>query len=79
MTLEVNTNKSTLEKKAKKKKEDKKKRGQALRCWACRKIQNEDEVTVTVQGLYVLYEQNFFPETMFHFCPKQQCINKIPH
>ena len=79
MTLEVNTNKSTLEKKAKKKKEDKKKRGQALRCWACRKIQNEDEVTVTVKGLYVPYEQNFVPETMFHFCPKQQCINKIPH
>jgi len=54
-------------------------RGQAPRCQACRKIQNEDEVTVTVKGLYVPYEQNFVRETMFYFCPKQQCIRKIPH
>ena len=25
------------------------------------------------------YEQNFVTETMFYFCPKQQCINNIPH
>ena len=36
----------TLEKK-------KKNRGQVPRCRTCRKIQNEDEVTVTVKGLYV--------------------------
>ena len=50
----------------------KKKRGPAPRCRACRKIQNEDELTVNIIGLCV-------PETMFYFCPKQQCINNIPH
>ena len=60
-------------------KEEEEKKEQAPICRACRKIQNEDEVTVTVKGLYVLYEQNFVPETMFYFCPKQQCKNKIPH
>ena len=54
----------------------KKKRGQAPRCQAYRKIQNEDEVTVTVKGIYVPYEQNFVRETMFYFCPKQQCIKR---
>ena len=75
MTLGVKTNKSGLQKGRRKKK----KRGQEPRCRACRKIQNEDEVTITVQGLYVPYKQNFVPETMFYFCPKQQWINKIPH
>ena len=41
--------------------------------------QNEDELTVNVTGLYVPYEQNFVTETMFHFCPKQQCINNISY
>jgi len=31
----------------------KKKRGPAPRCQACRRIQNEDELTVNVKGLYV--------------------------
>jgi len=53
----------------------KKRRGPAPRCRACRRIQNEDELP----GLYVPYEQNFVTETMFYFCPKQQCINNIPH
>ena len=78
MTLEVKPNKSGLQKRRRKKKQ-KKNRGKALRCRACRKIQIEDEVTVTVKGIYVPYEQNFVPEAMFYFCPKQQCINKIPH
>ena len=56
-----------------------KKKGQAPRCWACRKMKYEDEVTVTIKWPYIPYEQNFVPETMFYFCPKQQCINKIPH
>ena len=72
MTLEVKTTKSAHQKRRKKKK---KKRGKAPRCRACRKIQNEDEVTVTFEGLYVPYEQNFVPETMFYFCPKQQCTS----
>ena len=50
----------TLEKKNKK-------RGQVPRCRTCRKIQNEDEFTVTDKGLYVPYEQNFVTETMFWF------------
>ena len=29
--------------------------------------------------LYVPYKQNFVTETMFYFCSKQQCINKMPH
>ena len=62
----------TLEKKNKK-------RGQVTRCRTCRKIQNEDEVTVTDKGLYVPYEQNFVTETMFYFCPRKQCINNLPH
>ena len=52
----------TLEKK-------KKKSGQAPRCRACRKVQNEGEFTIAVKGLYVPYEQNFVTETMFCFCP----------
>ena len=46
---------------------------------ACRRIQNGDELTVNVTGLYVPYEQNFVTETMFFFCPKQQCINNTPY
>ena len=46
---------------------------------ACRRIQNEDELTVNVTGLYVPYGQNFVTETMFFFCPKQQCINNTPY
>ena len=57
----------------------KKKKGPAPRCRACRRTQNEDELTVNVTGLYVPYEQNFVTETMFYFCPKQQCINNIPY
>jgi len=57
----------------------KKKKGPVPRCRACRKTQNEDELTVIVTGLYVPYEQNFVTETMFYFCPKQQCINNIPY
>ena len=34
---------------------------------ACRRIQNGDELTVNVTGLYVPYEQNFVTETMFFF------------
>ena len=60
MILETNTNKSGLMKK--KRKEDK-----SPRCRTYRKIQNEDEVTVTDKGLYVPYEQNFDTETMFNF------------
>ena len=56
----------------KKGKEDK-----SPRCRTCRKIQNEDEVTVTDKGLYVPYEQNFVTETMFYFCPRKQCINNL--
>ena len=37
----------------------KKKKGPAPRCRACRRTQNEDELTVNVTGLYVPYEQNF--------------------
>ena len=36
----------------KKKKKTKKKRGPAPRCRACRTVQNEDELTVTVKALY---------------------------
>ena len=36
----------------------KKKKGPAPRCRACRRTQNEDEVTVNVTGLYVPYEEN---------------------
>ena len=57
----------------------KKKSGPAPRCRACRRLQNKNELAVNVKGLYVLYEQNFVTETMFYFCPKQQCINSIPH
>ena len=53
----------------------KKKRGPPPRCRACKRIQNEDELIVSVKGPYVLYEQNFATETMFYFFPKQQCIN----
>ncbi|KAL9961802.1 hypothetical protein ACROYT_G030823 [Oculina patagonica] len=59
--------------------EKKKKRGPAPRCRTCRAIQEENEATVTVRGLYVPYEQNFVTETVFYFCPKKQCVNKVPH
>ena len=45
----------------------KKKIGPAPRCRACRRTQNEDELTVNVKGLYVPYEQNFVTETIFIF------------
>ena len=44
-----------------------------------KKKQNEGEVTVTVKGIYVPYEQNFVPGTMFCCCPKQQCIMRRYH
>lgn len=55
------------------------KSGPAPRCQACRGTQNEDELTINVTGLYDPYEQNFVTETMFYFCPKQQCMNNIPY
>ena len=55
----------------------KKKRGPAPRCRACRRIQNENELTVNVKGLYVPHEQNFVTETMIDFCPKQQCMKQF--
>lgn len=33
----------------------KKKRGPAPRCRACRRIQNEEELTVNVKGLYLFF------------------------
>ena len=47
MTLEVKTNESGLQKR-------RKKRGQAPICRVFRKIQHEDEDTVTIKGLYVI-------------------------
>ena len=55
----------------------KKKIGPASRCRACKRTQNEDELTVNVTGLCVPYEQNFATETMFYFCPKQHRLVKI--
>ena len=55
----------------------KKKKGPAPKCRACRRTQNEDELTVTVTGLYVPYEENFVREAVFYFCPKQHCINNL--
>ena len=52
----------------------KKKKGPAPKCRACRRTQNEDQLTFNVTGLYVPYEENFVTEAMFYFCPKQQCV-----
>ena len=57
----------------------KEQKGPTPRCRAWRRTQNEDELTVNVTGLYVSYKQNFVTETMFYFCPKQQCLNNIPY
>ena len=68
MILETNTNRFGLEKKKRTRKRT-----------STKKIQNKDEVTVTDKGLYVPYEQNFVTKTMFYFCPREQCINNLPH
>ena len=57
----------------------KKKKGPAPKCRACRRTQNKDELTVNVTRLYVPYEENFVTEAVFHFCPKQHCINNFPY
>jgi len=57
----------------------KKKTEQAPRRQFSRGIQNEDELTVNVKELHDPNEQNFVTRAMFHFCPKQQCINNISY
>lgn len=56
----------------------KKKRGPTPRCRGCRKEQLDGELTVSVTGLYVPFEQNVVIETIFYFCPSKQCVSKIP-
>lgn len=56
----------------------KKKKGMTPRCRACRKEHKEGDLTVSVKGLYVPYEQTFVTETMFYFCPNVDCVKKIP-
>ena len=73
MILETNTNRSGLEKNKRTRKRTKK----VPRCRTCRKMQNKDEITVTDKGLYVPYEKNFVTETMFYFCPREQCTNNL--
>ena len=48
------------------------------RCRACRNLQNEGKLTISVKGLYVPYGQDFATETMFCFCPNVTCIYNIP-
>ena len=53
-------------------------RGPTPCCQSCRKEQIEGDLSVSVVGLYVPYEQNFVVETTFHFCPSAQCVKRIP-
>ena len=54
------------------------KRGPTPRCRGCRAEQREGQLSVSVTGLYVPFEQNFVTETTFYFCPKVACITQIP-
>ena len=54
------------------------KRGPTPRCRGCRPEQREGQLSVSVTGLYVPFEQNFVTETTFYFCPKVACITRIP-
>ena len=53
-------------------------RGPTPRCQSSRKEQIEGDLSVSVVGLYVPYEQNFVVETTFYFCPSAQCVKRIP-
>ena len=55
-----------------------KQRGPTPRFRSCRKEQIEGDLSVSVVGLYVSYEQNFVVETTFYFCPSAQCVKRIP-
>ena len=50
------------------------KRGPTPGFRSCQKEQIEGDLSVSVVGLYVPYEQNFVVETTFYFCPSAQCV-----
>lgn len=52
--------------------------GPTPRCRGIRAEQREGELSVSVTGLYVPYEENFVTETTFHFCPDIACITRLP-
>ena len=54
------------------------KKGPTPRCRSCRKEILENNLCVSVMGLYVPFENNFAVETTFYFCPNVQCIRRIP-
>ena len=60
------------------KKKDKQ-RGPTPRCRNCRNEQPDRELTITVTGLYVPYEQDFVIETAFYYCPNSICFKNIPY
>ena len=55
-----------------------KQRGTTSRCRSCRNEQQDGELSISVVGLYVPYEQNFVVETTFYFCPNAGCIKRLP-
>jgi hypothetical protein len=55
-----------------------KRKGTVPRCRGCRKEQFDGDLTISVVGLYVPYEQNFVVETTFYFCPDADCVKRIP-
>ena len=59
-------------------KREEEQRGPTPRFQSCRKEQIEGDVSVSVVGLYVPYEQNFVVVTTFYFCPSAQCVKRIP-
>ena len=54
------------------------KRGTTPQCRNCRLEQLDGEMSVSVTALHVPYQQNVVVESTFYFCPKVQCLNRVP-